>query len=95
MNNIHERGPFLPDDFARLKDKRKANARRLDEAVGPSILEYVRSGGGVVGIHAAIAACENRPEYGDMTGTAMCLAIKTREPMITREDNEYIVRLDI
>ena len=68
MNNIHQREPFLPDDFARLKGKQKAAAQKLDEAVKQSILEYVRSGKGVVGIHAATAALQNWPEYGEMIG---------------------------
>jgi len=68
MNNIHEREPFLPDDFARLKGEQKASAQKFDEAVKQSILEYVRSGKGVVGIHAATAAFQNWPEYGDMMG---------------------------
>ena len=68
MNNIHEREPFLPDDFARLKGEQKAAAKKFDKAVKQSILEYVRSGKGVVGIHAATAACQSWPEYGDMMG---------------------------
>jgi len=68
MNNIHEREPFLPDDFARLKDEQKAAAQKFDKAIKQSILEYVRSGKGVVGIHAATAACQSWPEYGDMMG---------------------------
>ena len=68
MNNIHEREPFLPDDFARLKGEQKAAAQKFDKAVKQSILEYVRSGKGIVGIHAATAALQNWPEYGDMVG---------------------------
>ena len=68
MNNIHEREPFLPDDFARLKGEQKAAAQKFDKAVKQSIVEYVRNGKGVVGIHAATAACQNWPEYGDMMG---------------------------
>jgi type 1 glutamine amidotransferase len=68
MNNIHEREPFLPDDFARLKGEQKAAAQEFDKAVKQSILKYVRGGKGVVGIHAATAACQNWPEYGDMMG---------------------------
>jgi type 1 glutamine amidotransferase len=68
MNNIHEREPFLPDDFARLTGNRKAEAQAFDKAVKQSILEYVRSGKGVVGIHAATAALQNWPEYGEMIG---------------------------
>lgn len=68
MNNIHEREPFLPDDFARLKGEQKAAAQKFYKAVKQSILEYVRSGKGVVGIHAATAAFQNWPKYGDMMG---------------------------
>ncbi len=68
MNNIHERDPFLPDDFAKRTQEQKNAARKFDEAVKQSILEYVRSGKGVVGIHAATAALQNWPEYGEMMG---------------------------
>lgn len=68
MNNIHEREPFLPDDFARLKAEQKATAQKFDKAIKQSILKYVRSGKGVVGIHAATAAFGNWSEYGDMMG---------------------------
>jgi len=68
MNNIHEREPFLPDDFAKLKGEQKAAAQKFDKSVKQSILEYVRSGKGVVGIHAATATFQNWPEYGEMMG---------------------------
>jgi len=68
MNNIHERDPFLPDDFGKLDQERKDAAKKFDESVKQSILEYVRSGKGIVGIHAATAAFQNWPEYGEMMG---------------------------
>jgi len=68
MNNIHERDPFLPDDFGKLDQEQKDAAKKFDEAVKQSILEYVRSGKGIVGIHAATAAFQNWPEYGEMMG---------------------------
>lgn len=68
MNNIHERAPFLPEEFAQLKGERKIAAQKFDEAVKQSILEYVRSGKGIVGIHAATAAFQKWPAYGDMMG---------------------------
>jgi len=68
MNNIHERDPFLPDDFAKLDQEQKDAAKKFDEAVKQSILEFVRSGKGIVGIHAATAAFQNWPEYGEMMG---------------------------
>lgn len=68
MNNIHERDPFLPDNFTRRTEEQKAAARKFDEAVKQSILDYVRGGKGIVGIHAATAALQNWPEYGEMMG---------------------------
>lgn len=68
MNNIHEPNPFLPEDFAQRTGEQKAAARKFDEAVKQSILDYVRSGKGIVGIHAAAAAFQSWPEYGEMMG---------------------------
>ncbi len=68
MNNIHEQDPFLPDDFARLDSDQQTAARKLDAAVKQSILEFVRGGKGIVGIHAATAAFQNWQEYGQMMG---------------------------
>jgi type 1 glutamine amidotransferase len=68
MNNIHEPDPFLPEDFAQRGEEQKAAARQFDAAVKQSILEYVRGGRGIVGIHAAAAALQNWPEYGQMMG---------------------------
>ena len=68
MNNIHERDPFLPDDFTKLTDQQKAAARKFDEAVKKSILDYVQGGKGIIGVHAATAAFQNWSEYGRMMG---------------------------
>ena len=68
MNNIHERDPFLPDDYGKLDQEQKDAAKKFDEAVKQSILEFVRGGKGIVGIHAATAAFQNWPEYGEMMG---------------------------
>jgi hypothetical protein len=68
MNNIHEPDPFLPEDFAQRSEEQKVAARQFDAAVKQSILEYVRGGKGIVGIHAATAALQNWPEYGQMMG---------------------------
>lgn len=68
MNNIHEREPFLPENFGQLPPEQKAAAAKFDAAVKESILQYVGSGKGLVGIHAATAALQNWPEYGEMIG---------------------------
>ncbi|MGQ9589722.1 MAG: ThuA domain-containing protein, partial [Planctomycetota bacterium] len=68
LNNIHERDPFLPADFEKLDGEEQAAARAFDRAVKASLLDYVRRGGGAVGIHAAAAALEGWPEYREMVG---------------------------
>jgi len=68
MNNIHERDPFLPEDFGKRTKVQKEAAKKFDQAVKQSILEFVKSGKGVVGTHAATAALQNWPEYGEMMG---------------------------
>ncbi len=90
MNNIHEREPFLPDDFARFKGEQKAAAKKFDKAVKQSILKYVRSGKGVVGIHAATAAFQNWPEYGEMMGGYYAGHIH-QEVLIRPEDPKHPV----
>jgi hypothetical protein len=68
MNNIHEREPFLPEDYRKRTKVQQEAAEKLDQAVKESILEYVKGGRGLVGIHAATAALQNWPEYGEMIG---------------------------
>lgn len=67
-NNIHEPEPFLPPDFGKLDSEQQAAARAFDRAVKASVLEYARRGGGIVGIHAATAALQGWPEYGELMG---------------------------
>ncbi len=68
MNNIHEREPFLPPDLGKLPREEQAAARKRDQAIKQSILDFVKGGKGVVGIHAATAAFQNWREYGEMMG---------------------------
>jgi type 1 glutamine amidotransferase len=68
MNNIHEPEPFLPENLSVLDAEQQAAAAKFDQAVKKSILEYVQGGKGIVGIHAATAACQNWPSYGEMMG---------------------------
>lgn len=68
MNNLHEREPFLPRHLERLPAERQQALRERDRQVKASVLDYVRNGGGLVGIHAATAACQGWPEYGEMIG---------------------------
>jgi len=68
LNNIHEPQPFLPEEFNKLDPEQQKAAKQFDEAVKGSILEYVRSGKGLVGIHAATAAFQSWPEYGPLMG---------------------------
>ena len=80
MNNVHEPEPFLPESFAKLTPEQQEAARKCDQAIKQSILEFVKGGKepgpagkaipgkGIIGIHAATAAFGNWPEYGEMMG---------------------------
>ncbi len=68
LNNIHEPEPFLPEEFNKLDPDQRKAAKQFDRAVKDSIIEYVRSGKGLVGIHAAAAAFQSWPEYGPLIG---------------------------
>jgi len=79
MNNIHEGEPFLPEDFGKLGDEQKAAAKKFDEAIRKTILEFVKGGvepgskkeipgRGIVGIHASNCALQGWKEYLDMMG---------------------------
>jgi len=68
MNNIHEQNPFLPEGFGNLPKPKQDEARARDAAVKESILAFVRGGKGIAGIHAATAALQKWPEYGEMMG---------------------------
>ncbi len=68
MNNIHEGEPFLPAGLNKLPKDQQTAARKFDQAVKKSIIEFVAGGKGVVGTHAATAACQKWPEYGQMMG---------------------------
>ena len=68
MNNIHERDPFLPAGLGKLPKDQQEAAREQDKAIKKSILDFVTGGKGIVGIHAATAAFQNWPEYGEMMG---------------------------
>ncbi len=98
MNNIHEPEPFLPPDFGKLDDERKAAAKAFDAAVKKSILDYVAGkdpngkdvpGRGIVGIHAATAAFGGWKEYGDMFGGFYSGHIGPQEVAIKIEDPKH------
>jgi hypothetical protein len=68
MNNIHEKHPFLAANLGSLPKDKQEDARAVDAAVKKSILAFVRGGKGIAGIHAATAALQAWPEYGEMMG---------------------------
>jgi type 1 glutamine amidotransferase len=68
MNNIHENSPFLPEDLDQLDPQQRQAAEQFDAAIKQSIVKYVREGKGLVGIHAATAALQSWPEYGELMG---------------------------
>jgi len=68
LNNLHEREPLLPDGFKALPRQAQAAARKRQRELRKSLLDFAAGGKGVVGIHAATAACQGWKEYGRMIG---------------------------
>lgn len=68
MNNIHEREPFLPLNLKELPQDQQAAAQEQAAKVRESILEFVKGGKGLAGVHAATAALQGWPEYGELIG---------------------------
>jgi hypothetical protein len=66
MNNTHESHPMLPVDFEKLSDQQKAAAREREETLQKSLLDFVASDKGIVGIHGAVAT--GWTEYLEMMG---------------------------
>lgn len=90
MNNIHEREPFLPRNFAELEADVQAKAQEESAAIRRSILEYVAAGRGIVGIHAATAALQDWAEYGELMG-GFYAAHVTQEVPIKIDDPDHPV----
>ena len=59
---------FLPANFKQLPEAEKKAAQESDVRRKKSLLDFVRGGKGLVGIHAATDCFYNWPEYGDMIG---------------------------
>jgi hypothetical protein len=69
MNNTHETEPMLPLNFKSLDPDRQAAARRCEAACKKSLIEFVRGGKGLAGMHGAAAVWGKKwPEYLDMIG---------------------------
>jgi type 1 glutamine amidotransferase len=62
--------PFGPseNEWKAMDDKQKAEAKAKEEPLKKSLLEFVKSGKGFIGIHAATDTFYDWPEYGQMIG---------------------------
>jgi len=67
MNNTTQ-NVFLPKDIDKLPQAEQAAARQRETKLKESFAAYVRSGGGLVGIHAATDTFYEWAEYGKMMG---------------------------
>jgi type 1 glutamine amidotransferase len=66
MNNTHERYPLRPVNFDSLDKTKKNELQEREEQLKKSLLEFVKSGKGIVGIHGAVAGNVQWPEYLEM-----------------------------
>jgi hypothetical protein len=68
MNNVHRPTPLLPENLKSLPKEEQDAATKRAEAYQEAILDFVRGGKGLAGIHAATAAFQKWPAYGEMIG---------------------------
>ena len=59
---------FLPQNLDKLAPAEQANARKFDERLKKGLVEFVKSGKGLAGIHGATYAFYQWPEFGEMLG---------------------------
>ena len=68
MNNTHERTPMLPWDFDALTPEEQAAAKEREPRLTKSLVDFVTSGRGLVGIHGATAIRDDLRELAEMYG---------------------------
>jgi type 1 glutamine amidotransferase len=68
MNNTHERAPMLPWDFEQLGSDQQAAAKEREPLLTKSLVDFVASGKGLVGIHGATAIRDHLKELAEMYG---------------------------
>ncbi|MBK9138041.1 MAG: ThuA domain-containing protein [Verrucomicrobia bacterium] len=59
---------FLPDDFEQLPPEKQAEAKRNDDRLKRHLLEWIKSGKGLVGIHGASWLFYKWPEFSEALG---------------------------
>ncbi|MFK7849483.1 MAG: ThuA domain-containing protein [Akkermansiaceae bacterium] len=62
------KNPFSPNkaELLKMSDKDKAGAAEYEKQIKKSLMDYVKGGGGFVGIHAATDTFYEWAEYGEM-----------------------------
>jgi len=61
---------FLPHnkELAKMPEEEQKALRERQKRLTDSLINYVKNGGGVMGIHAATDSCYGHEEYGEMIG---------------------------
>ncbi len=59
---------FLPEELDKLTQAQQEKARRRDERLKNSFVEYLRNGGGLAIVHAGVASFRQWPEFGEIAG---------------------------
>jgi type 1 glutamine amidotransferase len=66
MNNTHERYPMRPTDFNSIDGETKKELQQREKTLKKSLIDFVKEGKGIVGIHGAVAGNVQWPEYLEM-----------------------------
>ena len=66
MNNTHEPYPMRPENFEDLDAEAKKAAEEKEVIFKKSLMDFVKGGKGIVGVHGALAGNVHWPEYLEM-----------------------------
>jgi len=59
---------FLPENFDKLSPEQQAKAKKRDEGLKKSLVEFIAGGKGLAVIHAGVASFRKWPEFGNIIG---------------------------
>jgi len=59
---------FLPENFDKLSSEKQTKAKKRDEGLKKSLVEFIAGGKGLAVIHAGVASFRNWPEFGNIIG---------------------------
>jgi type 1 glutamine amidotransferase len=81
---------LLPNDFAQLSKREKAQAKELADRRLQSLIAYVEDGHGFVGLNTAAACCQESPQYARMLGGCVSEYLRAVQMKVADPDSAIV-----